>query len=221
MKYRAVIFDLDGTLRDTLDDLHAMVNHTMDAFGFPRRTREEVRCFVGNGVDKLIELSVPNGLNNPLYHVAIKECRTYYAANSEGKFTKPYDGILELIEKLNESGIKVAVVSNKIHPATVKLCKKHFPTIEHAYGEREAEGIRRKPHPDMVYYAAERLGVELSECVYVGDSEVDVITSKNAGVDCISVLWGFRDRDMMKEYGATLFAENTDELFAMITSENK
>ncbi len=220
MKYKAAIFDLDGTLLDTLDDLHAMVNHTMDAFSFPRRTREEVRKFVGNGVDKLIELSVPNGLDNPQYHDAIKECRTYYAANSEGRFTKPYDGILELIDKLNEVGIKVAVVSNKIHPATVKLCEKHFPSIKYAYGEREAEGIRRKPHPDMVYYAAERLGVELSECVYIGDSEVDVITSKNAGVDCISVLWGFRDRDMMEEYGATLFAENTDELFAMITAEN-
>ena len=218
MKYKAAIFDLDGTLLDTLDDLHAMVNHTMDVFSFPRRTREEVRCFVGNGVDKLIELSVPGGLENPQYSDAIKECRTYYAANSEGKFTKPYDGILELIDKLNDAGIKVAVVSNKIHPATVKLCEKHFPTIEHAYGEREAEGIRRKPHPDMVYYAAERLGVELSECVYIGDSEVDVITSKNAGVDCISVLWGFRDREMMEEYGATIFAENTDELFAMITA---
>lgn len=216
MKYKAAIFDLDGTLLDTLDDLHAMVNHTMDAFSFPRRTREEVRKFVGNGVDKLIELSVPNGLDNPQYHDAIKECRTYYAANSEGRFTKPYDGILELIDKLNDAGIKVAVVSNKIHPATVKLCEKHFPSIKYAYGEREAEGIRRKPHPDMVYYAAERLGVELSECVYIGDSEVDVITSKNAGVDCISVLWGFRDRDMMEEYGATLFAENTDELYDMI-----
>lgn len=221
MKYKAAIFDLDGTLLDTLDDLHAMVNHTMDAFGFPRRTREEVRCFVGNGVDKLIELSVPDGLSNPQYPDAIKECRRYYAANSEGRFTKPYDGVLELIDKLNAVGIKVAVVSNKIHPATVKLCEKYFPSIEHAYGEREAEGIRRKPHPDMVYYAAEQLGEELSDCVYIGDSEVDVITSKNAGVDCISVLWGFRNRDMLEEYGATHFAENTDELYAMIVGNNE
>ncbi len=220
MKYKAAIFDLDGTLLDTLDDLHDMVNHTMDVFGFPRRTSEEVRSFVGNGVDKLIELSVPGGLENPLYRDAIKECRTYYAANSEGKKTRPYDGITELISRLCESGVKVAVVSNKIHPATVKLCEKHFPAIAHAYGEREAEGVRRKPYPDMVYISARELGVELSECVYIGDSEVDIITAKNAGVDCISVLWGFRDKAMLAEYGGSVFAENTDELYGLIVGKN-
>ena len=221
MKYKAAIFDLDGTLLDTLDDLHDIVNHTMDHFGFPRRTREEVRTFVGNGVDKLIELSVPNGLENPLYGDAIRECRRYYAANSEGKKTKPYDGIPELLTRLSEYGVKLSVVSNKMHPATVRLCEKYFPMVDHAYGERESAGVRRKPHPDMVYISARELGTELSECVYIGDSEVDVVTSKNAGVDCISVLWGFRDRAFLEKCGADVFAENADELFAMIVEKNE
>lgn len=217
-KYEAVIFDLDGTLLDTLDDLWDSVNHTMDMFGFPRRTREEVRTFVGNGVDRLIELCVPNGRKNKDFLAAVAEYRKHYGENSEIK-TKPYSGIEELISRLIAEGIEVAVVSNKMHLATVTLCKKYFPKIKNVYGEREAEGIRRKPYPDMLFSAAESIGKELCDCVYVGDSEVDVITAKNAGMDCISVLWGFRDEKCLMENGARIFAKNTDELFGIIVGK--
>ncbi len=218
-KYKAAIFDLDGTLLNTLEDLRDAVNHTMDKFGFERRSHEEVRAFVGSGVTKLIELCVPNGQENPDFSGIVEEYRKFYAANSEIK-TKPYDGITELISLLHDSGIKVAVVSNKMHEATVTLCKKYFPEISSVYGEREADGIRRKPYPDMLFTAVENLGENIGDCVFVGDSEVDVITAKNAGIDCISVLWGFRDRDFLKAEGASVFAENARELFDLITENH-
>ena len=152
MKYKAAIFDLDGTLLDTLDDLWDAVNHTMDMYGFPRRTRDEVRSFVGNGVERLIELSVPDGLNNPKFTEAVASYRAYYAANSEHK-TAPYAGVTGLIRKLLSDGIAVSVVSNKPHGSTVTLCAKYFPDIAVVCGEREAEGIRRKPYPDTVFKA--------------------------------------------------------------------
>lgn len=214
-KYKAVIFDLDGTLLDTLDDLWSSVNHTMKVFGYPERTRNEVRAFVGNGVDRLIELCLPGGADDINRNAAISEYRRYYNENSE-VYTKPYDGIVELIAKLTEAGIKVSVVSNKIHLSTVTLCKKYFSAIEIVCGEREAEGIRRKPHPDTVLQVAKELGVDISECVYVGDSEVDVETAKNACMDCIAVLWGFRDRDYLESRGAQIFASDTKELYDRI-----
>ena len=216
MSYNAARFDLDGTLLNTLEDLWDAVNHTMDKYSYPRRTIGEVRNFVGNGVDRLITLCVPGGENDPNLSDAIKEYRTYYAAHSEIK-TRAYDGISELIEKLISAGVKVAVVSNKIHVSTVTLCKKYFPEIETVCGERESEGIRRKPYPDTVIESAHKLGVPLSETVYIGDSEVDVQTSKNAGVDCISVLWGFRDRDYLAKNGAVLFAETPEDVYKIIT----
>jgi len=217
-KYKAVIFDLDGTLLDTLDDLCDSVNHTMDVFSYPRRTREEVRRFVGNGVDRLIELCIPGEANDPNRDEAIAEYRRYYKDHSEIK-TKPYDGVVELIGKLISDGVKVAVVSNKIHLSTVELCKKYFPKIENVCGEREAEGIRRKPHPDTVIKSAEDMGLTVGECVYVGDSEVDIETAKNAGMDCISVLWGFRDREYLESMGGTVFACDADELYEAIKAD--
>lgn len=214
-KYKAVIFDLDGTLLDTLDDLMDALNHTMQKFGFPDRTRAETRKFVGNGVDRLIELAIPDGRNNPHYADAVREYRTFYAAHSELK-TKPYDGVCELIRKLISERIGTAVVSNKIHEATVTLCKKYFPDIKNVCGERESEGIRRKPYPDTVFSVVKSLGFEPSECVYVGDSEVDILTAENAGMDCISVLWGFRDQDYLIEQGGKIFAANADELYNII-----
>ncbi len=218
MKYKAAIFDLDGTLLNTLEDLHDAVNHTMKKYSYPKRTLDEVRRFVGNGVDRLITLCVPGHENDPNLAAAIKDFRDYYAAHSEIK-TKPYDGVLELIDKLMESGIKIAIVSNKMHEATVTLCQKYFPQVEVVCGEREREGIRRKPCPDTVIKAAEDLGVSLNDVVYIGDSEVDVKTSENAGVDCISVLWGFRDRDYLINQGARIFAETADEVFGIISGE--
>ena len=217
-KYKAVIFDLDGTLLDTLDDLWDSVNHTMDVFSYPKRTRDEVRRFVGNGVDRLIELCLPGGADDPYRNEAIAEYRRYYKDHSEIK-TKPYDGVVELIAKLISDGVKVAVVSNKIHLSTVELCKKYFPEIENVCGEREAEGIRKKPYPDTVIKSAEDMGVDTGECVYVGDSEVDIETAKNAGMDCISVLWGFRDREYLESMGGTVFACDADELYEAIKAD--
>ncbi|MBO5256374.1 MAG: HAD family hydrolase [Clostridia bacterium] len=215
MNYKAAIFDLDGTLLDTLDDLWDAVNHTMDVYGFPRRTRNEVRAFVGNGVERLIALSVPDGLENPKFPEAVTSYRAYYAANSEHK-TAPYDGVIDLIRTLIADGIAVSVVSNKPHGSTVTLCAKYFPEISVVCGEREAEGIRRKPYPDTVFKAVQDLGLDVNDCVYIGDSEVDIKTARNAGMDCISVLWGFRDEDELREAGGTVFVRTADELYDAI-----
>ncbi len=217
MKYKAAIFDLDGTLLDTLDDLWDAVNHTMDIYGFPRRTRDEVRAFVGNGVERLIELSLglPDVRRHPQFDGITAGYRAYYAANSEHK-TAPYDGVIDLIRKLIADGIAVSVVSNKPHGATVTLCAKYFPEITVVCGEREADGIRRKPYPDTVFKAVKELGLEVTDCVYIGDSEVDIKTAANAGMDCISVLWGFRDEDELREAGGAVFVRTADELYGAI-----
>lgn len=215
MKYKAAVFDLDGTLLNTLEDLCDAVNVTMDRFGYPHRTLSEVRSFVGNGVEKLIELSLPDGGNDPAFSEAVSFYREYYREHSEIK-TAPYDGVEELISRLIENKIAVAVVSNKPHVATVSLCKKYFPLISVAGGEREAEGIRRKPYPDTVYAAVKELGCAVGECVYIGDSEVDIMTAKNAGMDVISVLWGFRDMDYLIGEGGTVFVRNAEELYNAI-----
>ena len=212
MNYKAAIFDLDGTLLDTLDDLWDAVNYTMDFYAFPRRTRDEVRAFVGNGVERLIELSVPGGRENPRFADAVATYRAYYAGNSENK-TRPYDGVTALIRRLIADGIAVSVVSNKPHGSTVTLCAKYFPEVFVVCGEREAEGIRRKPYPDTVFKAVEELGLKPADCVYIGDSEVDIKTAANAGMDCISVLWGFRDEAYLRETGGTVFVKTADGLY--------
>lgn len=219
MNYKAAIFDLDGTLLDTLDDLTDAVNATMEKFGYPSRSRGEVRMFVGNGVERLIELSLPADRpeirNTPEFDEIVNCYRNYYAAHSEIK-TAPYAGVIELIDRLEESGVRTAVVSNKPNGATVKLCGKYFAGVGTVGGEREAEGIRRKPHPDMVLCAVKEMGLEPEDCVYIGDSEVDVLTAKNAGMDCITVTWGFRDRDLLEKEGAVLFADTADEVYRLI-----
>ena len=218
---KAAIFDLDGTLLDTLDDLWDAVNHTMDAHGFPRRTRDEVRAFVGNGVERLIELSlgIPDAQNHPDFAGIVADYRAYYAANSEHK-TAPYPGVTDLIRRLLADGIAVSVVSNKPHGATVTLCAKYFPDVTVVCGEREAEGIRRKPWPDTVFKAVDDLGLTPADCVYIGDSEVDILTAKNAGMDCISVLWGFRDEDELREAGGTTFVRTSEELYQELRTKN-
>ncbi len=215
MNYKAAIFDLDGTLLDTLDDLWDAVNHTMDTYGFPRRTRDEVRAFVGNGVERLLELSIPDGCADPHFDEAVASYRAYYAAHSEHK-TAPYPGVLDLIRRLISDGIAVSVVSNKPHGATVTLCAKYFPDVTVVCGERESEGIRRKPWPDTVFKAVDELGLTPADCVYIGDSEVDIRTAKNAGMDCISVLWGFRDEDELRREGGTTFVRTSEELYRAI-----
>ncbi len=215
-KYKAVVFDLDGTLLNTLGDLTDIVNHTMRENGFPEHTEDEVRTYVGNGVGKLLELSLPDGKNTPDFEKILRNMRAYYDVHP-GTFTHPYEGVCEVIERFQSDGIKVAVVSNKIHSASVALCKKYFPTVDTVCGEREADGIRRKPAPDSVFAAARDMGIDVSACIYVGDSEVDIATAHNAGIKCVSVLWGYRDRKYLETVGADMFASDTDELYSLVT----
>ena len=201
-----ILWDLDGTLLDTLEDLADAVNFALREFGYPVRSVEEVRCFVGNGARRLIERAVPE---NGDVSAVFDTFRTYYNAHCQIK-TKPYDGIMEALRKLGEK-YPMAVVSNKPDSAVKPLCAAYFPGL---YARGESTDCPRKPAPDMVFKAMEAIGVE--RCVYVGDSEVDVLTARNAGVPCVSVLWGFRDRGEIEEAGGSHFCEHTEELVAKL-----
>lgn len=219
MKYDTYIFDLDGTLLDTLTDLAASVNYALRTHNMPEHSIDDVRRFVGNGVRKLMERAVPDGAENPFFEAAFATFREYYMLHSLDT-TKPYPGIPEVLAELKARGCHLAVVSNKMMAATVELCRHFFPdTIEVAIGENEAEGIRKKPAPDTVFAALRELqnkslDSRLSSLtsVYVGDSDVDIATARNAGLPCISVLWGFRDRQFLLDHGATTFVSNPGEL---------
>ena len=201
----AVLFDLDGTLLDTLDDLADAVNHTLAHFGGPSRTREEVRQFVGNGAERLIRLALPDSEDAPDAEKVLDYFKTYYAAHSQIK-TCTYAGVLEAVEAVKKE-FPVAIVSNKPDQAVKLLCKVYFGDVD-ALGE--SGDCPRKPAPDMVHKAMKAIGAD--RCIYVGDSEVDVETARNAGVPCLSVLWGFRDLDTLKEAGATHFCETPADL---------
>ena len=176
----------------------------------PEHSVDDVRIFVGNGVGKLIERAIPDGLANPLYEDVLATFRKHYLIHSLDT-TSPYPGIGELLHTLRSMGCNVAVVSNKFYNATVELCQHFFAdTVEVAIGERE--NIRRKPAPDTVFEAMRQLGVTAEDTVYVGDSDVDVATARNSGIPCISVLWGFRDRDFLIEHGATTFVNTPEEI---------
>ena len=205
-RYSTFIFDLDGTLLDTLADLAASVNYALGSCGLPQHTTDDVRRFVGNGVRVLMERAVPQGAQNPLFDTAFATFRQHYLEHSLDT-TRPYDGIPQLLAELRQRGCRLAVVSNKFYAATQELCRHFFPdTISVAIGEHEAEGIRKKPAPDTVIEALRQLGVGSEGAVYVGDSDVDVLTARNSGLPCISVLWGFRSRDFLIQHGATTFA---------------
>ena len=212
MRFHTYIFDLDGTLLDTLGDLAASVNFALRTHGMPEHSLDDVRRFVGNGVRKLMERAVPDGADNPLFDEAFATFRQHYMAHSLDT-TRPYEGIPETLEALKASGCHLAVVSNKMMAATQALCSHFFPdTIEVAIGEHEAEGIRKKPAPDTVVAALKALGVGKEGAVYVGDSEVDIQTARNSGLPCISVLWGFRHRDFLQQNGAETFISAPSEL---------
>ena len=212
MTYSTYIFDLDGTLLDTLGDLTASVNYAMRTHGMPEHPIDDVRQFVGNGVRKLMERAIPQGTGNPLFEETFATFRQYYMAHSLDT-TKPYEGIPEMLAELQKRGCRLAVVSNKMMAATQELIRHFFPgTIEVAIGEHEAEGIRKKPAPDTVLAALRQLGVGKEGAVYVGDSDVDIMTARNSGLPCISVLWGFRDRDFLIQHGAETFVSVPSEL---------
>ena len=197
-----ILWDLDGTLLDTLEDLADAVNFALRQFGYPERSIEEIRCFVGNGARRLIERAVPTGGDVP---AVFDTFRAYYDAHCQIK-TRPYDGIMEALQKLGEK-YPMAVVSNKPDSAVKPLCAEYFPGL---YARGESTDCPRKPAPDMVFKAMEAIGVE--SCIYVGDSEVDVLTARNAGVPCLSVLWGFRDRAEIMDAGGSHFCEDTAKL---------
>ena len=214
MKYKAIIFDLDGTLLDTLDDLTASMNYALRTLSMPERTKDEVRGFVGNGLAKLVERALPQGCSAEQCSKALSLLKEHYEVHCMDK-TGMYDGVREMLVKLRDMGYKLAIVSNKVDTAVQEL-KVHFfdGLIGTAVGERE--GISGKPAPDMVYAAVKELGAELSDCVYVGDSDVDIKTAENSGLPCISVSWGFKGRKFLEEYGAETIIDRPDELFSYI-----
>lgn len=214
-KFKAAVFDLDGTLLNTLDDLADGVNEALAHFGYPRRTREEVRQFVGNGVLNLIVRALPHGESTPNFEEVYSYFRTYYAAHSTLK-TAPYPGITEMLTALKKNGVKIAVVSNKFEAAVKELCKLYFgDLVDVAIGDLDTRP--RKPAPDGTHAALREMGVLPEDAAFIGDSDVDIITGRNAGLTPIGVLWGFRDRNCLEEAGAELFAESADSLFSLLT----
>lgn len=210
---KTVIFDLDGTLLNTLDDLADSTNYALSKFGYPTRTIEEVRQFVGNGVAKLIERAIPDGKNNPNFEKCLSIFKENYAQNMYNK-TAPYNGIIEMLSNLKSKGIKIAVVSNKFDLAVKELCKKYFEGfIDFAAGENEAQGIKKKPAPDTVISVLNEFNFAPEDAVYVGDSDVDIMTAKNSKMPCISVTWGFRDEKFLLENGATILINAPSEIY--------
>lgn len=204
-----ILFDLDGTLLNTLEDLKDSVNHTLVQYGCPERSLEEIRQFVGNGARRLIRLALPGGESEEQIDRVLADYQQYYAAHTQVK-TCPYEGIPEALKAIGEK-YPIAIVSNKPDVPVKSLCADYFPGV---YALGEAPDCPRKPAPDMLYKAMKAIGVD--SCIYVGDSEVDVITAQNAGVKCLSVLWGFRDRADMEEVGGKYFCENPADLLSML-----
>ena len=212
MTKRYAIFDLDGTLLDTLDDLTDSMNYILGKHNFPLRTRDEVRNFVGNGVRKLVERAVPPEYkaDEEFIDKFYDDFSLYYNSHSDIK-TSPYPGTLDMLDKLIHSDFDIAIVSNKIDSAVKSLSAKFFgERIKSAIGEKPS--VRHKPEPDMVFMAMEEMGADKENSIYIGDSEVDIQTAKNAGIPCISVLWGFKDRKFLEDSGATVIVESMEEL---------
>lgn len=214
LKDHAIIFDLDGTLLDTLDDLTASVNAAMAACGLPPHSRDEVRNFVGNGVMRLIERCVEGGQENPQFKKAYGAFRLHYASHCQ-EHTAPYEGIIQMLGKLRIQGVPVAVVSNKFDAAVKKLCDAYFSgLVPVAIGEKD--GINKKPAPDTVLAALKQLKMPVESAIYVGDSEVDIQTAHNAGTGLVSVCWGFKTREFLTENGAVKIAETPGQLYDML-----
>lgn len=214
MAYQTILFDLDGTLLDTLEDLADAVNHILERHRCPQRTLDEVRLFVGNGLGMLMRRSLPAQYSQTVSDLLAEELRTYYTAHSRIK-TAPYAGVRELLETLHAAGAKVAVVSNKADEAVGELCSFYFPgLVDAAVGE--TAGRRPKPAPDAVELALERLHADKTDAVYVGDSQVDLDTAKAAGLPCIAVTWGFRSREDLVKAGAETLADSVEALSRLL-----
>lgn len=209
-----IIFDLDGTLLNTLEDLQDSTNFALKEFGYQERNIEEIRLFVGNGVAKLIERAIPQGLDNPNFEKCLAIFKKHYAENMYNK-TAPYAGIIEMLTKLKLNGYKTAVVSNKFDAAVKELCKKYFgDLIKIAIGE--SENVRKKPAPDSVIRAMQELKSPKENCIYCGDSDVDVKTAENTGIECIGVTWGFRDYENLNTAGAKYIINTPADILKLI-----
>ena len=212
-----IIFDLDGTLLNTLGDLFLGFNYAIDKFGYPKRTIEEIKSFVGNGIKKSIERALPYAVSEQELNKIVETFKAYYIEHMQ-EHTEAYSGITDMLKSLKEMGYRTAVVSNKYDDAVKKLCKKYFgDLIEFAVGE--GYGIRKKPDSDGILKVLEYFNINRAEennIIYVGDSEVDILTAKNACLPCISVLWGFKDKTFLENNGARIFAETPNDIIKII-----
>ena len=214
--YNTVIFDLDGTLLNTLEDLTDAVNYVLDKFKWPLHSIDQVRHDVGNGIRKLMERSVPEGESNPRFEEAFATFKEYYQSHCRRK-TDTYPGVMELIKTLSDNGIKMAIVSNKAQGAVTQLNEIYFKDYIHvAIGENEDAGIKKKPAPDTVYMALKQLGSTKEESLYVGDSEVDKATADNAGLECVSCKWGFRDEELLLSLNPKAVIGKPEELLEIV-----
>lgn len=214
MKKKLIVFDLDGTLLDTLEDLHASVNFALSRHNFPHRSIDEVRCFVGNGIFRLVSRAVPENTADEILAAVFEDFKTHYSLHSMDR-TRPYDGICELLAELRAAGCRLGVVSNKADYAAKPIIAHYFPDTFHCVvGERD--GVRKKPAPDTVLEVMDRLNCEAADTVYIGDSDVDIQTAKNSGCDGIAVTWGFRSREFLRENGAEIMADSVKELSALL-----
>lgn len=214
MKYKLAIFDLDGTVLNTLEDLCDSVNFSLRTHKLPERSLSEIRAFVGNGIRRLIDLAVPENTDIQVTDSVFETFKTHYKEHSCDK-TKPYDGIIELLSALNNQDVYTAVVSNKADFAVKDLVERYYDGL-FSYSAGEKEGIPRKPAPDMVRNAIEFFGVSSEDAVYIGDSEVDIMTAKNSGIDSIIVTWGFRDKEILINSGAKILADDINTLKNML-----
>ena len=219
MRYDAILLDMDGTVLNTIEDLADAMNAALRHFGMPERSLAEVRAFVGNGAKRLVEQAVPAGTDEARRDEVLAWYKPYYDAHCQIK-TRPYDGILPLLRRLRAAGLRLAVISNEPDPAVALLAQEHFAgLLDLAVGETAR--LRRKPWPDMVEEACARLGLRKERCLYVGDSEVDVLTARNAGLDCASVCWGFRSRKELENAGAAHLFESPEALGDWILERGK
>ena len=212
---KTIIFDLDGTLLNTLEDLMISTNYALTEFDFPTHSLEDIRKFVGNGVKKLIERAVPPDCSQEVMERCLEVFKEHYSKNMYNH-TKPYDSILEILKKLQDKGLKIGVVSNKFDSAVKELCKKYFPNlVDIAIGQ--SDDVPKKPAPNGVFKAMKELCAETSLTIYVGDSEVDVQTAKNSNLPCIGVLWGFRNRKDLA--GADYIIDNPCDILKIVEGE--
>lgn len=209
-----LIFDLDGTLLYTLDDLTDSINYVLSEFGFPLKSIDEIRNSVGNGVYLLIERVIPDGRNNPHFDECVESFKKHYSENMFNK-TKPYEGVIDILKRLKTDNYNIAVVSNKFDNAVKELVGRYFNgLIDVSVGQRN--GVAKKPAPDAVNEVISTLGVDKSECIFIGDSEVDIETANNAGLPCLSVTWGYKDIDFLYQHGASTLVYSPEDIWELV-----